>query len=404
MSFSMESTLSASAPVARPVTSATSVKSSQARILAGVVPVLVFAAACITVGIIWDISWHVTIGRDSFWTPAHMAIYLGGTLGGLVAAWITWLATFRYRAEWEDSTVGILGIRSPLGAWVTMWGGAAMLTSAPLDDWWHNAYGLDVKILSPPHALLAAGMYGVVTGAALLVAAARNRSQTEGSSRWFVILALGIQLALASILLTEVSFPNLQHTARFYLASAALYPTFLAAAARYSPIRWAATRMALVYTGLLLAMIWILPLFAAEPKLAPVFNRVTHMVPPAFPLLLLIPALVIDASYQFLNRWSFRGRGWVQISVAALVFVALFLPVQWYFSAFLISPAADSYWLAGHGRFLGYMAQRNEWQQQFWRLERDPLTVVAVLKMGLIAWVAAGVGHAAGVFLSRLRR
>ena len=400
----MESTLSASAPVARPVTSATSVKSSQARILAGVVPVLVFAAACITVGIIWDISWHVTIGRDSFWTPAHMAIYLGGTLGGLVAAWITWLATFRYRAEWEDSTVGILGIRSPLGAWVTMWGGAAMLTSAPLDDWWHNAYGLDVKILSPPHALLAAGMYGVVTGAALLVAAARNRSQTEGSSRWFVILALGIQLALASILLTEVSFPNLQHTARFYLASAALYPTFLAAAARYSPIRWAATRMALVYTGLLLAMIWILPLFAAEPKLAPVFNRVTHMVPPAFPLLLLIPALVIDASYQFLNRWSFRGRGWVQVSVATLVFVALFLPVQWYFSAFLISPAADSYWLAGHGRFLGYMAQRNEWQQQFWRLERDPLTVVAVLKMGLIAWVAAGVGHAAGVFLSRLRR
>ncbi len=400
----MESTLSASASVLPSVASASAAKSSQARILAGVVPVLVFAAACITVGIIWDISWHVTIGRDSFWTPAHLAIYLGGSLGGLVAAWITWLATFRNRSEWEDSTVGILGIRSPLGAWVTMWGGAAMLTSAPLDDWWHNAYGLDVKILSPPHALLAAGMYGVVTGAALLVAAARNRAQVEGSSRWFVILALGLQLALASILLTEVSFPNLQHTARFYLASAALYPTFLVAAARYSPLRWAATRMALVYSGLLLVMIWVLPLFSAEPKLAPVFNRVTHMVPPAFPLLLLIPALVIDASYQFLNRWSFRGRGWVQVSVAALAFVALFLPVQWYFSAFLISPAADSYWLAGHGRFLGYMAQRNEWQAQFWRLERDPLTVVAVFKMGLIAWVAAGVGQAAGAFLSRLRR
>ncbi|MBN9691581.1 MAG: hypothetical protein J0M24_15185 [Verrucomicrobia bacterium] len=400
----MESTLSASAPVMESAASASPAESSQARILAGTVPVLVFAAACITVGIIWDISWHVTIGRDSFWTPAHMAIYLGGTLGGLVAAWITWLATFRHRAEWEDSTVGILGIRSPLGAWVTMWGGAAMLTSAPLDDWWHNAYGLDVKILSPPHALLAAGMYGVVTGAALLVAAARNRSQVEGVGRWYVILALGIQLALASILLTEVSFPNLQHTSQFYLASAALYPTFLAAAARYSPIRWAATRMALVYTGLLLAMIWILPLFPAEPKLAPVFNRVTHMVPPAFPLLLLIPALAIDASYLFLNRWTFRGRGWLQLTVAALAFVALFLPVQWVFSAFLISPAADSYWFAGHGRFLGYMAQRNEWQAQFWRLERDPLTMVAVVKMGLIAWVAAGLGHAAGAFLSRLRR
>ena len=34
-------------------------------------------------------------------------------------------------------------------------------TSAPLDDWWHRAYGLDVKILSPPHMVLAAGMMAV---------------------------------------------------------------------------------------------------------------------------------------------------------------------------------------------------------------------------------------------------
>ena len=28
------------------------------------------------VGVQWDISWHRSIGRDTFWTPAHMAIYL----------------------------------------------------------------------------------------------------------------------------------------------------------------------------------------------------------------------------------------------------------------------------------------------------------------------------------------
>ena len=37
-----------------------------------------FASTSVLVGVVWDISWHSTIGRDTFWTPAHMAIYLGG--------------------------------------------------------------------------------------------------------------------------------------------------------------------------------------------------------------------------------------------------------------------------------------------------------------------------------------
>ncbi len=49
------------------------------------------------------------------------------------------------------------GFSGPLGAWVTIWGTFVMITSAPFDNWWHNAYGLDVKIVSPPHMVLAAG-------------------------------------------------------------------------------------------------------------------------------------------------------------------------------------------------------------------------------------------------------
>ncbi|HYR31006.1 MAG TPA: hypothetical protein VEO93_03740, partial [Gemmatimonadales bacterium] len=43
---------------------------------------VLLAATSTVVGVIWDISWHRTIGRDTFWTPAHMAIYLGGVLAG----------------------------------------------------------------------------------------------------------------------------------------------------------------------------------------------------------------------------------------------------------------------------------------------------------------------------------
>lgn len=43
----------------------------------------VFAALCVMVGVYWDISWHMTIGRDTFWTPAHLVIQAGGLIAGL---------------------------------------------------------------------------------------------------------------------------------------------------------------------------------------------------------------------------------------------------------------------------------------------------------------------------------
>ncbi|HMO64961.1 MAG TPA: hypothetical protein PKE47_07020, partial [Verrucomicrobiota bacterium] len=93
--------------------------------------VVMFGATSIVVGVLWDISWHRTIGRDTFWTPAHLAIYLGGTLGGLTAAWLIFHATFRAPAAERGASVRLLGFRGPLGAWVAAWGGLAMLTSAP---------------------------------------------------------------------------------------------------------------------------------------------------------------------------------------------------------------------------------------------------------------------------------
>jgi len=58
---------------------------------------------------------------------------------------------------------------------VCIWGSFAMLTSAPFDNWWHNAYGLDVQILSPPHAVLGIGMIAIEIGAMLMVLAQQNR-------------------------------------------------------------------------------------------------------------------------------------------------------------------------------------------------------------------------------------
>ncbi|HYL63010.1 MAG TPA: hypothetical protein VE077_10350, partial [Candidatus Methylomirabilis sp.] len=43
----------------------------------------VIAVASSVIGGVWDISWHESVGRDTFWTPAHMLIYLCGVLSGL---------------------------------------------------------------------------------------------------------------------------------------------------------------------------------------------------------------------------------------------------------------------------------------------------------------------------------
>src|SRR5690242_2152087 len=102
------------------------------------------------VGSYWDISWHRSIGRDSFWTAPHLAMYACGVLAGISSAYLIFTSTFG-GAPLRQVGVRIWGLRGPLGAFISAWGGVAMLASAPFDNWWHNAYGLDVRIISPPH-------------------------------------------------------------------------------------------------------------------------------------------------------------------------------------------------------------------------------------------------------------
>ena len=108
-----------------------------------------------------------------------MFIYFSGILAGLSCAYLILSITFNRNHPLRDSSVTMWGCRGPLGAFIVSWGAAAMITSAPFDNWWHNAYGLDVKILSPPHVLLALGMRGIRFGAVVLALAAMNRAVSE---------------------------------------------------------------------------------------------------------------------------------------------------------------------------------------------------------------------------------
>ena len=311
----------------------------------------------------WDISWHRSIGRDDFWTPPHIAIYLCGVLAGLACAWLILSTTFDKARTAARDTVQVWKFRGPLGAFVIAWGGVAMLTSAPFDDWWHNAYGLDTKILSPPHVLLILGLLGVQMGTLMLILGQMNRS--EGAKRkvlekLFLYIG-GMILCLLMVMVLEYSSQVLQHSAMFYRVMMLAAPAAVIGVAHASKHRWGATIVTGVYTVLLLGLIWILPLFPAAPKLGPVYVNVTQFIPPYFPVLLMAPALVIDwlrgpAEEHAMPMWK-RSLLFGSIFLGALVLV------QWPFANFLMSDGAKNAVFGSH--YFPYAAPPTSYQRRF---------------------------------------
>ncbi len=304
------------------------------------------AVTSATIGAHWDISWHSSIGRDTFWTPAHIAIYMCGVLAGVAFGYIVLSTTFAKSSSLADSSVHIWGFRAPLGAFIASWGGIAMLTSAPFDNWWHDAYGLDVQIVSPPHILLFIGVYGVLLGTLVLIAGHMNRvtGSAKQTARWLFLYIGGIMLVMAMIILMEYTERTVLHNALPYILISLLAPIVMTVGSRATGVKFAATFIAGFYTLFLIGLILVLPLFPAEPKLGPVYQHVTQFIPPEFPILIVVPAVALDLFWQHAKTWN----AWKVAAASAVIFVGLLLVVEWPFASFLMSPAARN-------RFFGTM-------------------------------------------------
>src|SRR5215471_892644 len=298
------------------------------------------------IGSAWDISWHESIGRDTFWTTPHILVQLCGIVSGITCGYLILATTFRTDSALRAHSVSLWGFRGPLGAFICAWGGVAMITSAPFDNWWHGAYGLDVKILSPPHILLALGMTAIRFGTLVMVAAAMNRAQGGYRARLerVVFYAFVFLLAMTIGIAEELTNRVYMHGAKFYIVVMLGLPIWLAALTRVSKHRWAATIMTGLYTALHLAFVWLLPLAPAEPKLGPIYQKITHLVPPDFPLLLIVPAIVFDLIRRGTANWN----RWAQSATLAAAFLASFAAVQWPFANFLMSPAARNWFFAAN--------------------------------------------------------
>ncbi|MCX6597347.1 MAG: hypothetical protein NTV70_13375 [Acidobacteria bacterium] len=366
-----------------------------------------FAAAVlsVTIGGVWDISWHLSIGRDSFWTPAHMLIYLCGILGGLGSAALILGTTFGSMTHLRASSVAMWGFRGPLGAFVAAWGAVAMLVSAPFDDWWHSAYGLDVKVLSPPHVVLILGVLAIKFGGLLIILGEMNRAtaETRARLRWFFIF-VGALLArdVVGVFSLEYMARTMQHSARFFLMLAITLPLGHFAVARAANLKWGLALVSGLSTLISLAFLWILPLFPAEPKLGPVFREITHFIPPGgFPLLVTPPLLLADWLWQRLGKRN----DWMLASILGLTFLGVFAAVQWPFADFLQSPAARNWFFGSH--YLGFFvpSQSDAARYVYSAIERSPGEFWTRMAWAAVAAVlSARAGLGLGNWMQRIQR
>jgi hypothetical protein len=402
--FPQEASLSTTAGSLHPLgagSAAGSVAESQAKAHAAAVPSYVWcgvvAVTSASIGGAWDVSWHRSIGRDSFWTPAHMAIYACGVLAAVVCSYLIFATTFGRSAELKRVSVKVLGFRAPLGAFIAAWGGIAMLTSAPFDNWWHAAYGLDVKIVSPPHTLLILGIRAVGVGVLFLILSSMNRASEASAANerghhqlqlLFLYLG-GLIVGGQMFFLLEYTWDVYLHDATAYITMAIAIPVVLAMLSRASQHCWAATLAVTVYTLFAIGEILILPLFPAQPKLGPVFYPVTHFVPAKFPILLIVPALALDLLWRRTRSWKI----WQVALLSGAVFVAVLVAVEWPFANFLMSKASANRFF-GTGYFDYATAA---WDSDRLRVFDDPQHGLALIIGLVMAAVYGSIGTAIGL-------
>lgn len=354
------------------------------------------------IGAHWDISWHQSIGRDTFWTPAHMAIYACGILSGIAFGYIILRTTFDRNAPLRNSSVYILGLRGPIGAFLASWGGIAMLTSAPFDNWWHDAYGLDVQIVSPPHIILFGGVYAILIGTSILIAGHMNRSQGRARqvARWAYLYSAGILMIGIMVLLMEFVTRTQLHNSLPYIVLSLLVPIVLASVTRVTGFRFAAPLATAFYSLFLIGCILVLPLFRAEPKLGPVYQHVTRFVPPQFPILLLVPAFLLALFWSAYPQLSV----WRKSLLSACIFVLSLVAVEWPFASFLVSPASRNAFF-GTG-YLAYFTPPGSYSArgQF-ALTDTPLQFAFGLVIAIVvATITFRFGISRGDWIARVKR
>lgn len=301
---------------------------SERRLRQGSAILILYLLLQAELGLAWDRRWHDLIGRDRFWIPPHILLYTGVGGAGLVALLIVLIETVRYRRKRDGvddiSTIPILGIfHAPLGFTLLGFGALTDLLAAPLDNYWHELYGLDVTLWSPFHIMGTIGGIILALGSIYMLASEAAYERQKEDSSWR-ILGLSVPECCSIILLAaliEVALPALTAFTPITIGSFTLLtypiPLTMGAASMFIAIvqmtRKPGAATLMVFTLLIESLatqsfvpwaIWTtidqLGFSFRSPGLTPIFNVTLVCVP----LIFLLGAICIDLSaYQ---QWKHK--------------------------------------------------------------------------------------------------
>ena len=365
---------------------------------------MLVAAAGIPLSLLWDFSWESTVGIDLFWSPPHTMTYVSVALVGITGVWL--ILRTSLTSNGRAGGVRLAGLYAPVGAWIVVWGALAFVAATLFDRWWQSAYGLGAGIWHPPQISKTVAFFALLIGAWLLCVTRQNQSGAEnGSAALAFAICGGFVMAMISIVTLVSIYPNRQHSAWLYKVACATYPSVFLALTTAGRLRFSATAGSAAYMFLICVMVWFLPAFPATPQTGPIYNRLDHLMPPPFPLLLVIPALASD----WLIRncyWRENGfRPWMQAIVVGLAIAILLIGTQWIFAEFLLTDMANNRFFAGGGQHWPFFLKiAPQAKQIFWHTGKDEMDwFSAVMAVGM-AIGAARVGLWIGTWMQQVRR
>ena len=254
--------------------------------MAGVLSGLLFLLILV-IGFYWDVAWHIDNGRDTqLFTPSHTMILVG--LGGLVyAAFLTMgFATL------DKARVGFkYGVANvPWSSVLLLCLGFGGMAAFPLDNLWHETYGIDVTLWSPTHLQLVGGGALGTVALFLMLAEALPFARPTAVGRAIFVLTGGTVLVALSAVQAEFDYGVPQFQALYLPLLIMVAAGIGLVLARIALGPWGAVKVVCVYLGL-------------RVFLALVVGGVFHHTVPRFPLYL-ASALAVEGAAALVGTRS----------------------------------------------------------------------------------------------------
>lgn len=258
--------------------------------------VVVLVGGCVFAveGFLWDVAWHIALGRDEFlFSPPHICLLLG--IGLLGVSGVVGIA----RATATGADVGWRRgrLRVPFGCAMLTAAGVVALIGFGVDELWHAAYGIDVTMWSPPHLSMISAAAFSPMAAWLIIAEAGLHNATRVWRYVLVGFATGATLVALSAWMLEfdLGVPQWQQ---------AFHPLLVALAGGFA---LSAARAALGRGGALLAMVRFVVIRAA---LLAVVTLVWHLPIPVF-VPYVAAALAVEVAFALARD---RSTAWTGVA------------------------------------------------------------------------------------------